>query len=140
MQSINRSPSSEVERGTGLVSAIFGALVSVTLLLFGLQVSLVLLARSEAQAVLGQTTSDLALPSTLPFQLRRARAVANVRRELGPAGTSAALQLWRTPVAVHGALRLQVPTVLPALVADPLGLAHVDAAVVARRPRDDRNR
>lgn len=120
------------ETGTGLVATVVGAMVLVTLLLFALQVGLLLLARSETQAVLGQATSNLALPSPTPFALRARTAATDVRHELGRAGRAATVEIWRTSRAVHGLVRLRVPTLLPWVVTDPLGLERVRAAAVAR--------
>jgi len=120
------------ERGTGLVAAVVGTMVLVTLLLVSLQVSLLLLARSETQAVLGRATADLALPSPRPFAARKQSAVAQIRAELGQAGRAATIEVWRTSRAVHGSVRLSVPNVLPRLVTDPLGLERVRTAAVAR--------
>lgn len=123
------------ETGTGLVATVVGVAVFLVFLLLAVQTIFDLYARSAVGAAAFDAARVVAGSDAGATPAAQADAVANARDVLGHYGRDAAFA-WRvTPDEVELTVSVHSPSLLPALLAQPLGLDRVDRSVVVRRER-----
>ena len=119
----------------GLVATTVGFCIFVVLLLFAMQVTLVLWKRSVLSADAYDAARIVAGSDAGATADSVADADDQLRSALGAAGATATID-WRVDAdAVRLEVALHQPTLLPAMVATPLGLNRVSAGVLIRRER-----
>jgi hypothetical protein len=105
------------------------------LILFAVQVLFDLYARSAVTAAAFDAARVVAGSDAGPSQSSQGEAEANSRRELGGYGQRATFDWVVDADDVRLVVRVRSPSVLPAVIAEPLGLDTVDRSVVVRRER-----
>ena len=119
----------------GLVATTVGFCIFVVLLLFAMQVTLVLWKRSVLSADAYDAARIVAGSDAGATADSVADAEDQLRSSLGAAGATATID-WRVDAdTVRLDVELHQPTLLPPVVATPLGLNRVSAGVLIRRER-----
>lgn len=123
------------EAGTGLIATVFGVAVFLAFLLLAVQTIFDLYARSAVGAAAFDAARVVAGSDAGATPAAQADAVTNARDVLGHYGRDASFA-WRvTPDEVELTVSVRSPSLLPTLVARPLGLDQIDRSVVVRRER-----
>ena len=112
-----------------------GVLVVLVLLLLAVQVLFDLYARSAVSAAALDAARIVAGSDASGTPASQNQAEGDARRELGAYGQRASFEWSVDSDDVRLAVRVRSPSVLPAVLAAPLGLDEVDRRVIVRRER-----
>ena len=123
------------EIGTGLVATLAGVLVILLLVLLAVQVLFDLYARSAVTAAAFDAARVVAGADAGASQSSQGEAEGDARRELGDYGQRATFYWVVDAEDVRLVVRVRNRSVLPAVIAGPLGLDTVDRSVVVWRER-----
>jgi hypothetical protein len=115
------------------VATLSGVLVILLLLLLAVQVLFDLYARSAVTAAAFDAARVVAGSDAGASQSSQGEAEADARRELGAYGQGASFDWVVDSEDVRLVVRVSNPSVLPGMIAAPLGLDTVDRSVIVRR-------
>lgn len=125
-----RSASRHGDAGTGVLGSIFGVTAFLVFLLFAVQVTVALHARTAVGAA---AYDAVRIASGADGSV--AAAEADARAVLGRAGDGATFEWTVTDDTVALRVRVPVPSIFPRSLRSPLGLDDVDRTVRLRRER-----
>lgn len=120
------------EHGAGLIATITGVLVFLLLMLFAVQISVALYARS---AVTAATWDGARLVAGYGTGAGRDEAEAHVRKVLGRYGEAIEFEWGSDPDAVVLTVRADAPSLLPPTVRRPMQLDTIERTVRVRVER-----
>lgn len=121
------------EAGTGLIATVVGVMVFLVFLLLAVQVLFDLYARSAVGAAAFDAARVVAGSDAGATPAAQADAVLNARTVLGRYGQEAAFDWQVSANEVELTVSVRSPSLLPGLLARPLGLDQVSRSVIVRR-------
>ncbi|HEX9531017.1 MAG TPA: hypothetical protein VF954_07755 [Acidimicrobiales bacterium] len=119
--------------GTGLIATVFGVAVFLLFLLLGVQVVFDLYARTTVTAAAYDAAHTVAGADAGATPAAQAEAEQRARDLLGSYGRRVRFRWSLDPDTVALTVQVHNPSLLPAMVAGPLGIDTIDRTVVLRR-------